>query len=54
VVVAGVRFADPDFAVGGEGRYRAAEPQLSRDFAGPDPHIDLGGWTYQVTIGRRF
>ena len=54
VVVAGIRFADPDFAVGGEVRYRSAAADLDSRFAGPQPRIDLGGWTYQVTIGRRF
>ena len=54
VVVAGIRFADPDFAVGGEIRYRRAAADLDSRFAGPQPRIDLGGWTYQVTIGRRF
>jgi hypothetical protein len=54
VVVAGVRFADPDFAVGGEVRYRRADVALGSQFAGADPRLDLGGWTYQLTIGRRF
>jgi hypothetical protein len=54
VVVAGIRFADSDFAVGGEVRYRRADVALGSEFAGADPRLDLGGWTYQVTIGRRF
>ena len=54
VVVAGVRFADADFAVGGEVRYRQADVALGPEFAGANPRLDLGGWIYQVTIGRRF
>ncbi len=54
VVVVGIRFADPDFSVGGEVRHRSVTAPLDNRFAGLDPKIDLGGWTWQVTIGRSF
>jgi len=52
VVLGGVRFADGGLSVGGEVRYRAAEGTVGESFAGSK--IDLGGWTYQGTIGFRF
>jgi hypothetical protein len=52
VVLGGVRYADGGLSVGGEIRYRKAEGEVGSDFAGSK--IDLGGWTYQATIGFRF
>jgi hypothetical protein len=52
IVLGGVRFAGPRFSAGGEIRYQHAEGDLSRDFAGSK--IDLGGWTYNFTVGLRF
>ena len=52
IFVGGVRFAGPRFSAGGEIRYQHAEGDLSRDFAGSK--IDLGGWTYNFTVGMRF
>ena len=52
IFVAGVRFAGAAFAAGGEIRYQSAEGELPSDFAGRK--IDLGGWTYQATVGVRF
>jgi hypothetical protein len=52
IVVGGVRFAGPRLSAGGEIRYQHANGDLSRDFAGSK--IDLGGWTYNVTVGLRF
>jgi hypothetical protein len=41
-------------SAGGEVRFQKAEASLG-DFAGqPDAMLDLGGWTYQFTIGMRF
>jgi hypothetical protein len=52
IVVGGVRFAGPRLSAGGEIRYQHATGDLSRDFAGSK--IDLGGWTYNFTVGLRF
>jgi hypothetical protein len=52
VVLGGVRYADGGVSVGGEVRYRKAEGSVGDDFAGSK--IDLGGWTYQATVGFRF
>jgi hypothetical protein len=52
VVVGGVRFAADAFSAGGELRYHAADAELDERFAGP--RIDLGGWTYNFTVGYRF
>ena len=52
LVLGGVRYADGGVSVGGEVRYRKAEGTVGDDFAGSK--IDLGGWTYQATIGFRF
>jgi hypothetical protein len=52
VFLGGVRYADGGLSVGGELRYRKAEGDLPIDFAGSK--IDLGGWTYQATVGFRF
>jgi hypothetical protein len=52
VVVGGVRAAGHSASAGFEIRYQHAEGDLPRDFAGPK--IDLGGWTYNFTVGLRF
>lgn len=59
VVVGGIRFAGDRVSVGGELRYHAADAELDDRFAGPqfpavEPRIDLGGWTYNFTVGYRF
>jgi hypothetical protein len=48
----GIRFASDAFSAGGEIRYSAAEADLPSEFVGS--RIDLGGWTYQFTLGFRF
>jgi hypothetical protein len=52
VVLGGLRFAGNTFSAGGEVRYQKAEGTVGSNFAGSK--IDLGGWTYQGTIGFRF
>jgi len=52
VLLGGLRYADGGLSVGGEVRYRKAEGDVGDNFAGTK--IDLGGWTYQATIGFRF
>jgi outer membrane protein W len=52
VVLGGLRFGGRTFSAGGEVRYQKAEGTVGDDFAGTK--IDLGGWTYQGTIGVRF
>ena len=52
LALGGVRFASDSFSVGGEIRYQKADADLSDDFAAPK--LDLGGWTYQFTLGFRF
>ena len=52
VVVAGLRFGGQSVSAGGEIRYHSAEGELDERFAGP--RLDLGGWTYNFTIGVRF
>jgi hypothetical protein len=52
VVVAGLRFGGETMSAGGEIRYHSAEADLDERFAGSK--IDLGGWTYNFTIGVRF
>jgi len=52
VVVGGIRFGGQTLTAGGEIRFHAAEGDLSSDFAGNK--IDLGGWTYNFTLGVRF
>jgi hypothetical protein len=52
VVLGGVRFAGRTMSAGGEIRYQHAEGDLPNDFAGS--RIDLGGWTYNFTVGLRF
>jgi hypothetical protein len=52
VVLGGVRFAGRRFTAGGEIRYLNASGDLPNDFSAPK--IDLGGWTYNFTVGARF
>ena len=52
VVLGGIRFGGQTLTAGGEIRYSAAHAQMPNDFAGS--RIDLGGWTYNFTMGFRF
>jgi hypothetical protein len=52
VLLGGVRFQSSGLAVGFETKWHWADAALSNDFAGT--RIDLGGWTYQGTVGFRF
>jgi hypothetical protein len=52
VILGGVRFGGQTLTAGGEIRYQKAQADLSSDFAGNK--IDLGGWTYNFTLGVRF
>lgn len=52
VIVGGIRFASDVMSAGGEIRYHSAKGDLNEDFTAP--HIDLGGWTYNFTVGYRF
>jgi hypothetical protein len=52
VILGGIRFGGQTLTAGGEIRYHAAKANLSSDFAGDK--IDLGGWTYNFTLGVRF
>lgn len=52
IVLGGVRFAGRSFSAGGEIRYQHASGDLPSDFSAPK--IDLGGWTYNFTVGARF
>jgi len=52
VVLGGIRFSGDTMSAGGEIRYRKGEADLDRNFAGRK--LDLGGWTYNVTVGLRF
>jgi hypothetical protein len=52
VVLGGIRFAGRNASAGGEIRYQKADGDLPSDFAGS--RIDLGGWTYNFTVGVRF
>ena len=56
IALGGIRFANDTFSGGFEIRYHSADAALGPDFAhlGPDARIDLGGWTYQATVGIRF
>jgi hypothetical protein len=56
VALGGVRFAGDAVSGGFEVRYQSADADLEERFAAgtPDPRIDLGGWTYQATVGYRF
>jgi hypothetical protein len=52
VILGGIRYGGEAVSVGGEIRYHSADAELDDRFAGPA--IDLGGWTYQMTVGVRF
>ncbi len=52
VALGGLRFASDTLTVGGEVRYQRADVELDNRFAGS--RLDLGGWTYQFTLGFRF
>jgi hypothetical protein len=52
VALGGVRFVSTNFSAGFEIRFHGADDDLDERFAGPT--IDLGGWTYQGTVGVRF
>lgn len=53
IVMGGLRYGGETWSAGGEIRYQSAEADLDDAvFAGPK--IDLGGWTYNFTIGVRF
>ncbi len=58
VVLGGIRFAGRSASAGFEVRYQHATADLPlSEFASPSnqaPTIDLGGWTYQGTVGWRF
>ena len=54
VALGGIRFAGDTISAGGEVRYQSAVAMLDPSFAGfRDPKLDLGGWTYQFTVGLR-
>jgi len=52
IVLGGLRFGGETWSAGGEVRYHSAEGDLNNDFAAPK--IDLGGWSYNFTVGVRF
>ena len=52
VVVGGIRFVGDSAAGGFEIKYQKATGDLDENFAAPK--IDLGGWTYNFTVGVRF
>jgi hypothetical protein len=52
VALGGIRFSGDTASAGFEARYRSAHASLPQPFAGTA--IDLGGWTYQFTVGMRF
>jgi hypothetical protein len=62
VVFGGIRFGGQTLTAGGEIRYHAADAELPDDFyvrlerrlQRLGPRIDLGGWTYNFTLGVRF
>lgn len=55
LAVAGIRFAGDTVSAGGEIRFQKADASLGSTFSGlREPRIDLGGWTYQFTVGMRF
>ena len=55
-ILGGIRFAGDSVSSGFEVRYQSADAPLGSSFGStrPNPRIDLGGWTYQFTIGMRF
>ena len=59
IALGGIRFAGDSVSAGAEVRYQSADVELDGGFlqlAGTgDPfRLDLGGWTYQFTVGYRF
>jgi hypothetical protein len=56
IVLGGLRFAGDTVSAGMEVRYHSVDAPLGSAFGStrPNPRIDLGGWTYQFTIGMRF
>jgi hypothetical protein len=52
MVLGGIRAASDSASAGFEIRYQRARGTLDDRFAGS--RIDLGGWTYQATLGVRF
>jgi len=52
VVLGGIRFVGDTASGGFEIKYQKATGDLDADFAAPK--IDLGGWTYNFTVGIRF
>lgn len=52
VALGGIRFGGETVTAGGEIRYHKANADLDNRFAGRK--LDLGGWTYNFTIGVRF
>ena len=57
IALGGIRFAGDSLSAGFEARYQSAAADLGTRFSSPDllaPKIDLGGWTYQATVGIRF
>ncbi len=56
IVLGGLRVAGDAVSSGFEIRYQGADAPLARPFSNlrRDPQIDLGGWTYQFTVGWRF
>ena len=56
VALGGIRFAGDSVSAGFEARFQGGDAELGRQFstATTEPRIDLGGWTYQATVGIRF
>lgn len=56
VLLGGLRRAGDVMTGGCEVRYQSANADLGGDFEALEPglQIDLGGWTYQLTVGWRF
>ena len=57
IALGGIRFASDSLSAGFEARYQSAAADLGTRFSSSDllePRIDLGGWTYQATVGIRF
>ena len=52
VVLGGIRFAGDTASGGFEIKYQKATGDLDENFAAPK--IELGGWTYNFTVGVRF
>jgi len=56
IALGGIRFASDSVSAGFEVRYQSADAALGEEFQDilAEPRIDLGGWTYQLTVGYRF